>query len=139
MNTEPVSRWLWETKIVEQIETLMMYRGETPEEESLLRDTLQTPGELYVRKHWLRELIHTAIADARRGGIEEIQNAHYECLTNCYCSICQALRKRLEQQPGEIRSLAGFVHFLLDRFPVPSWDFSGSGSPVIPGPGGRRL
>ena len=121
MNTEPVSRWLWETQIVEQIETLMMYRGETPEEESLLR-----------------ELIHTAIADARQGGIEEIQNAHYECLTNCYCAICQALRKRLEQQPGEIRSLAGFVHFLLDRFPVPSWDFSGSRSPVIPGPGGRR-
>ncbi len=100
MIKEPVSRWVWDLQMrgahyecftncccsickelrerltVQRIEELMMYRGVTPEEENLLR-----------------ELIHTATADARQEGIKE------------------------KEQPGESR---GVFHFLLNRFPVPS-------------------
>ena len=66
-----------ETQIVEQIEALMMYRGKMPQ------------------RGKLRELIRAIADGVWEKEFGEIREAHYKCLTDCFCAVCMELRKRL--------------------------------------------
>ncbi len=66
-----------ETQIVKRLETLMMYRGKTPQ------------------RGKLRELIRIVADGVWEKEFGEIREAHYKCLMNCFCEVCTELRKRL--------------------------------------------